>query len=254
MDEIGVQPFRSERDAVGERVVALGMQACSSPYAGSSATGRRAVTASTSPPIQSSPGVVFRLAPPRRHQLHADADAEERPALAVNGLGHRFGPCRRHRRGRAGNRQRLRPRAARSCRPPRRPPGSAVTTIRSSRPSSRDCPLEGLGGGVEIAGPVIDQSDSRRHGLPSRSGKRPITGSGSAPGRCAESAVASACRSTRTGRSPIGEPAREALRLGLGLVGRIDHVGHRSPAPCIGPPSQGRAFEPDQAREEGSRP
>ncbi len=68
---------------------------------------------STSPAIQPSPGVTSIFAAALGHQLHADADAEERPAAPAHRLVQRLAPCRGSRRARAGNRRRRRRPAAR---------------------------------------------------------------------------------------------------------------------------------------------
>ena len=50
--------------------------------------------ARTSPPIQSSPSVALELETAARHELHADADAEERPALDAHRVFQRLAHAR----------------------------------------------------------------------------------------------------------------------------------------------------------------
>ena len=78
------------------------------------------------------PSVVSNSRPRSRHQLHADADAEKRPAAADHRLDQRRFQARAPRQDPAGNRQRRRPRAARSAR--RRRPRPAGWSRRSVRP------------------------------------------------------------------------------------------------------------------------
>jgi hypothetical protein len=70
---------RFRGDAGEQRVVAL-RSACSSPYAGSSAAVGRADQDDVAGLIQPRPFVVVYSSPRARHELHADADAEEGPA------------------------------------------------------------------------------------------------------------------------------------------------------------------------------
>ena len=148
-------------------------RACSSPCAGSSAPGRRRdpVDLARDP---AEPVGDLVLAAALGHQLHADADAEERPALARAPSRPAPRPCRARRRARAGNRRRRRRPAARCGRRARTASGSRVTTIGCVVRRFARRALERLGGRVQIAGAVIDDGDAHR-ALRSGSGNRPIT-------------------------------------------------------------------------------
>ena len=100
------------------------------------------------------------LQPALGHQLAADADAEERLAAARSPPRSAPPPCRGRRRARAGNRRRRRRPAARCAPPLATASASEVTTIRVAGLARRA--LERLGGGVEIAGAVIDDGDGHR--------------------------------------------------------------------------------------------
>jgi hypothetical protein len=153
MDEIGVQPGRSDR---GYRSSTGWARVTSSsvfqPICGTLRIVPSARSAPPSPGIQPRPLVMdFSLAL-GRHQLHADADAEERPRhpgspRSVEHLDH----AGRLRRARRDNRRRRRHRAARCDRRDTRSSGSRVTTIfcgiipcrapraRTPSPPSADC-------------------------------------------------------------------------------------------------------------------
>ena len=118
--------------------------------------------AATSPAIQPRPGVDLDIPPALGEKLHADANAEKRPALLEHGLASSARPCRAIHRARAGNRRRRRRPAARYGQPPRRPPGSGVTAMSQEMSGLARGALESLVGGMQIARAVIDDGDVHR--------------------------------------------------------------------------------------------
>ena len=91
MHEIGVQALRTERQAVEQRVRRATLSVFQ-PMCGIFRFGSLGAMRSTSPAIQPSPAVDLVFAAALGQQLHADADAEERPAFAA----HRFLERRDH--------------------------------------------------------------------------------------------------------------------------------------------------------------
>ena len=165
--------------------------------------------ARTSPAIQSSPSVDLELQPARRHQLHADADAEERPALDA----HRSSSASRM----PGTASRPRLQSAKAP-----TPGStirsAAETISGSAVSGDHrvglalaCgALEGLGRRVQVTRAVVDDGDAlhvRRspceQAAPARDGVL----------RPAPSAVCVHVPAVRDGRARIGGGVRRDLGM-----------------------------------------
>ena len=139
------------------------------------------------------------LAAARRHQLHADADAEERPRLVAHRLGHRLDHAVDRVEAACGNRRRRRRPAARRDRrgTPRR--DRRVTHDLLAVPAFARRALERLRGGVQIARAVID--DRQRSPL-----------------------IASRLRETGRSRRARGKPARAQRRrdVGGGSADEID--------------------------------
>ena len=117
----------------------------------------------TSPGIQPSPSMAANSRPARGHQLHADADAEKRPAAADDRLCQAPRPCRAPPPARACNRRRRRRRAARSrsarrttsasrghLHPRRQAPLRAPRARTPWRPSA-DCPSRNRSIAVDIS-------------------------------------------------------------------------------------------------------
>ena len=151
-------------------------------------------------------------------------------------------PCRDGVEARACSRRRRRRRAARCARRAATSSGSAVTLTASLRTGLARRALEGLGGGVEIAGAVIDDGDV--HGSAQACGKSPITPSPSPRGgrraSCARCGAGIAVVPTRwalarqpgTGRTELGvvaDPARWRCRSTCSRAARAPRRGDRWP-------------------------
>ena len=151
---------------------------------------------STSPAIQLKPSVVTCSLPRGRHQLHADADAEERPRLASHRFGHRLDHAVKRIEAAAAIGEVRRRRAARCDRrdTPLRDRGSPRSF--PDRSMLRARALERFRGGVQIAGAVIDDGNAHRD----------APGSGNNPMMLALAAAAAASRT----------PGREYRRVGGG--------------------------------------
>ena len=115
------------------------------------------------------------------HQLHADADAEERPAVLRAPSRSARRPCRAPHRARGGNPRRRRRRAARRGRRARTLSGSSRHQDRLIVAGLARRALEGLRRRVQIARAVIDDRD--RHGRACGCGNRPIDVAGRRGGR-----------------------------------------------------------------------
>ena len=196
VDEIGVRA-RSEPVEHRMRPRRRRHAARSSPYAGFSATGsdgrdRRRPR----PRIQPRPSTVSNSRPRDGHQLHADADAEKRPAAPDDRLAQRLFQARAPRRGRGGNRRTRRPRAGRCARRRRPRPGRLVTTIALADPALGRGALERLRRRAQIARAVIDD----RGGHPGHPGCRRACPWSTAPRRRA------AGRSRPPGAAPAPAP------------------------------------------------
>ena len=121
VDEIGVGARRQSGE---QRVAPGGNPACSSPSAAASAPGGVHRRDLAGDPAEARRGAVLEAA--LGHQLHADADAEERPAGGDHRL-ERLDASPAPRQGRARNRRRRRGRAARCDRRAATSSGRAVT-------------------------------------------------------------------------------------------------------------------------------
>jgi hypothetical protein len=99
------------------------------PICGIFSAGSDGSIATTSPGTQPSPDHDLEFAAPLGHQLHADADAEKRPAAPDHRLVQAPLPARHGGEAARGNRRRRRPRAARCASAAATSSGRLVTTI-----------------------------------------------------------------------------------------------------------------------------
>ena len=160
--EIGVKPVRRPAAAARAPDARATMSSVFQPICGIFRFSSRGEIFSTSPAIQSKPSVVDMLLAARRHQLHADADAEERPRLDA----HRFG----HRLDHAVKRVEAAAAIGEGADAGQHDAIGAIhhLGIARSRRSSADRAmlargaLERLGGRVQIAGAVIDDGNAHR--------------------------------------------------------------------------------------------
>ncbi len=154
--EIGVAPLRPERQPLQHRDARGPCRAYSSPYAGPSGSRRAARSCRHRRAIQLKPSVIDVLLAARRHQLHADADAEERPRLDPHRLGRAPPACRRPRR-RPRRQSANAPTPGSTMRSARyTASGSRVTLMACGSSMLRARALEGFRRRMQIAGAVID--------------------------------------------------------------------------------------------------
>ena len=135
------------------------------------------VMRSTSPGIQPRPGVTSIFAAALGHELHADTNAEKRPALLADALVQRL--------DHAGNRIETAPAIRKGADAGQHHAVGARDRVGIAGHHDRLIvaalargALEGLGGGMQIARAVVDDGDAHR-GAPG-SGNRPITSGGAA--------------------------------------------------------------------------
>ena len=128
----------------------------SSPSAAAAA--RAPSISAISPAIQPKPGVTCVLQPALGHQLHADADAEERGA-ARRSRSRSPRACRRPRRGRGAVGERALAGQHDAVGAGDTRPGSAVTATSAAMPAALGRQRQRARGGCQIAAAVVDHRD-----------------------------------------------------------------------------------------------
>ncbi len=173
MHEIGMQAPRPERDPVEQRMRPAGVERVPAHVRNLQLRiGRRDAVDLAGNPTQALDHLVFAAA--LRHQLHADADAEERPALAT----HRFLERLDHALDRIESAAAIRKRADAGQHDAVGPAHRVRVSGHHDRLVASGLArrtLERLGGRMQVARAVID--DRHGHGRPPGWGNRPITSS-----------------------------------------------------------------------------
>ena len=182
------------------------------------------------------------------HQLHADADAEERPALAGAPSRSAPRPCRRPHRARGGNPRRRRRRAAPRGRRARTVSGIVGHHDRLIRAGLARRALEGFRRRVQIARAVVDDRDG--HGRASGCGNSPTISDDGRPRE--RRRAAEAARPARVARRARPSRRRSAARRPRDRRRprrrAVEAAARELPAP------QARRLHADQQRQQQRRP
>ena len=249
MHEIGVQPLRAERQAVEQLVLARNVERVPAHVRNFQVRiGRRDAIDLAGDPAQALRHLVF--APALGQQLHADADAEERPAL----LAHRLLERGDH----AVDRIETAAAIGKGADAGKHDAVGGGHHIRIAGHDDRLVEagfvrraLERLGGRVQIAGAVVD--DRNAHRSAPGSGNRPITlddGGGRGMGAVADAPGAAAPWALRTFHRRSLRPGGKEPPLGRFNIAAADHADIFPAAPRQRETPQRARLDADQERDE----